>query len=121
MGGETLPFLKEVEITVSVKSRSNVFKILSESNFIFEEGRIKYFFASATHLEKFIELKEVNRERINESLTRRFKIKLCLNEMCDIVLYSKVETRGFYLEIEGVGYSWISNLELNGIKTIEKI
>jgi len=106
---------------MSIKSRSNVYRILSESPFTHEEENIKFFFASQNHLDSFTEKKEENRNSINGSLSNRFKMAISLNVLADITLYSKIETRGFYLEIGGVSISWLDKVILDGIREIKKV
>ena len=40
---------------------------------------------------------EENRDILNYSLTRRFNIHVDIKELADVVLYRKIETRGFLI------------------------
>lgn len=43
-----------------------------------------------------------NREKINKSLSNRFNILVDVEQLADVVLYRKIETRGFLiLSVEG--------------------
>ena len=48
-------------------------------------------------LKKFMKRKDENREFINASLSRRFGFDIDVSALADIVLYRKIETRGFLI------------------------
>lgn len=76
---------------------------------------IVYYFSSIAGMTKFSEKLESNREFIKESLTNRFKIKFSISyDFCDVSLYRQVETRGYYIEINGVGVEWHAKLVYDG-------
>lgn len=60
-------------------------------------GNLTYMFSSQTHLDKFKSRIKENRDIINYSLTNRFKMSVDVSELADVVLYRKIETRGFLI------------------------
>lgn len=83
-------------------------------------NEITYVFSSIKHLNKFTDLIEFNRKRIAESLSNRFKINIRLDRLADLVLYSKVESRGFLIEIEGDVIQCLGQVKLSGEKRISR-
>ena len=62
---------------------------------------IVYVFSSKYHAEKFKKKLNENREIINSSLEKRFNYKINVSTLADIVLYRKIETRGFLIINKG--------------------
>lgn len=75
---------------------------------------VTFMFSSVNHLEKFLEKLGENRELITYSLSKRFGFSVNLSILNDIVLYAKVETRGFLIEHKGVYYSCKKDIILSG-------
>lgn len=101
-------------------TRNGVVHNLKFSPFKYRINNVTFYFSSYSHLKKYRERLKTNRETIIYSLYRRFKIKIYNNILCDIVLYSKLETRGFLLEYKGVFYECLGEVILNGENQIEK-
>lgn len=80
--------------------------------------KIRYMFSSEYYLNKFKEKQMKNREKIEESLSKRFGLTVLLDELSDIVLYSKIEIRGFFIYINEVEYKCLNTIKLNGVKVI---
>lgn len=70
---------------------------LSKSEYKHKEGNLIFVFSSQLHMKKFVEKLEENRDILNYSLTRRFNIPVNISELADVVLYRKIETRGFLI------------------------
>lgn len=102
------------------KTRNGIYYNLKKSEYTVEVNNIKYFFSSQRHLEKFLEQLEENREILAYSLYKRFKVWVSADELFDLVLYNKIESRGFLIEIEGVDYECLESLRLDGVKKIRK-
>lgn len=84
-------------------TRHGVCYDLTVSPFKCKIGNLTYMFSSQKHLDKFIEKKKENRDIINYSLTKRFNYRVDVKQLADIVLYRKIETRGFLIvTAEGV-------------------
>lgn len=58
---------------------------------------LTFVFSSRLHLEKFKKKLKQNREIINYSLSKRFNMGINVSQLADIVLYKKIETRGFLI------------------------
>lgn len=101
-------------------SRNGVAYILKDSPYKLEVLNITYYFSTAGHKAKFKALLYDNRKQISESLSNRFKMYVNLKLLSDLNLYRKIETRGFYIENEGVGYECPEEVALIGVKRIVK-
>lgn len=93
---------------------------LPNSPYNIKIGEITFFFSSATHLDKFVDMYKENQYAMQNSLSKRFKFIVDIEPVYSIFFYNKVETRGFYIEFEGVGYSCLSSITLNGDRLIIK-
>ena len=56
-----------------------------------------FVFSSKLHLDKFKKKLKENRDIINYSLMKRFNYYLDVSQLADVVLYRKIETRGFLI------------------------
>lgn len=101
-------------------TRNGIVYSLKISPYIIRVGDITYYFSSKNHLEKFTEKLYENRNTLNASLSRRFSVSVEVPTLCDIVLYSKVETRGFYITCKGVEYTCLNNITLSGATLTQK-
>jgi hypothetical protein len=87
---------------------------LNVSPYKFRVGNITYVFSSELYKSNFKEKFQTHREEMNNKLTKRYDIPVIINTLCDIVLYKKVEKRGFLLLVDGVGKVCKGSLILNG-------
>ena len=78
-------------------TRNGVVYDLTLSTFKYKNGDLTFVFSSKLHLDKFKKKLKENRDIINYSLTKRFNIHVDVSELADIVLYRKIETRGFLI------------------------
>ncbi len=77
-------------------------------------------FSSINHLGKFMEKLNENRDTISYSLSKRFGVNVNFALLSDIVLYSKIETRGFLINHKGVFYTCKKDIILNGATLTKK-
>ena len=78
-------------------TRNGVCYDLNKSEYRHTEGNLTFVFSSQLHLDKFKTKLEENRDILNYSLTRRFNMIVDISELADVVLYRKIETRGFLI------------------------
>lgn len=83
-----------------------------------EDKTITYSFSSELCMNRFKEQIELHRTKISDSLTKRFGIIVLNNILADIVLYSKAESRGFYILINEVEYTCLNSIKLVGVNQI---
>lgn len=76
-------------------SRNGVYYDLSKSDYKYSVNGITFVFSSLLHLQKFKKKYKENRIKINSSLTNRFGMYVDVSALADMVLYKKIETRGF--------------------------
>lgn len=79
---------------------------------------ITFYFSSVFYRDKFLSEYRENRSTINLSLSNRFKIGLVFNILADIVLYYKIEKRGFLISYKGRLIKCKNDIILNGEKMI---
>lgn len=105
-------------------SRRGIVYDLTVSNYFvcldYEVTTIKYVFSSTKYATKFIEQYNDNRKKINESLSNRFGFKIENDMLSDLVLYSKIEKRGFLLNINGDSVQCLEHIILDGKNLIIK-
>ena len=89
-------------------SRNGVVYDLSVSSYRCTIDGLTYVFSSKLHLDKFKKKLKENRDIINYSLTRRFNLSVDVSQLADIVLYRKIETRGFLI-VTGEGNELCQN------------
>ena len=87
----------------------------------YENGTcIMFMFSSQTNLEKFNERLTDNREKTNDSLSKRFKFEIKQDIICDLRLYKNVETRGFLICSNGEYIECLEHIQLNGVEVMKK-
>lgn len=88
--------------------------------YLIKIGDITYHFSSVNHLEKFTEKLEENRALISASLSNRFGFDIKPYILADLALYSKVETRGFYVSKGSESYKCKKEVRLSGVNQMNK-
>ena len=101
-------------------TRNGIAYNLYESPYVLTDGCTSYYFSSLNHMDKFTEQLSDNRKALSYSLYKRFKIWVFCNKLYDIVLYGKVETRGFLIKHKGDYYECLDNIILSGENKISK-
>lgn len=86
---------------MQMKSRYGVYYDLEKSEYKCTHNGLTFVFSSQQHLNSFEKKRKQNREMINYSLSKRFKISIDVSTLADVVLYKKIETRGFLIEGQG--------------------
>lgn len=84
------------------------------------EDKITFKFSSELNVGRFENKIKEHRETINKSLSNRFNIGIDIPVISDIVLYSKIEKRGFLVLINGEEYKCQNIIKLTGVKKIQK-
>ncbi len=81
-----------------VKTRNNIYYDLKLSPFIYttEQG-VKFHFSSQLYHDKFKDQYLSYRERVENYLTKTYSIDVETKVFADVVLYSKIEKRGFLI------------------------
>lgn len=97
-------------------TRDGVCYDLTKSPYSCVKNGVTFYFSSQKHLDKFQDRLKTNRDTINYSLTKRFGFSVDVSTLADVVLYKKVETRGFLIAVEEVEYKCLKSLKLGGAK-----
>lgn len=61
-----------------------------------------YYFSSKLHKDKFISRMEKHREECINALHKKWMYNVNLNGLYDLVLYERIETRGFKVTYKGM-------------------
>jgi YHS domain-containing protein len=95
---------------------AKIYHNIEESTFSFDTGSMTFFFSSELYLNKFKERYQTNREELKFKLSSRYNIDFEAIDYFDIILYDKIEKRGFKIvSLEGVNYTCLSNIKLDGV------
>lgn len=86
-------------------TRNGVVYNLPTSPFKIKVDETEYFFSSRVHMEKFSKQLYENRGVVSYSITNRHKFVIRLENVADMILYNKIETRGFYIIHKGEPYT----------------
>jgi hypothetical protein len=95
-----------------MKTRHGIYYNLKESEYRFKIGEVAFYFSSELNRKKFMKSYLDEFSRFNESLMRIYKNKfeISLPFLAWIRLYTLIEKRGFYLELEGEPVECLENL-----------
>lgn len=95
------------------KTRGGVYLNLLESEYIYHDNRqrnITYYFSSKFYMESFLKKREEYREKLELYIYYRSKLRIDAHTCSDIVCYSDIEKRGFYVVIDNVPYGSLTEL-----------
>lgn len=84
------------------------------------EDKITFKFSSELNVKRFEDKLKEHRETIKKSLSNRFNMGIDIPIISDIVLYSKVEKRGFLILMNEEEYKCQNIIKLTGVKKIQK-
>lgn len=95
------------------KTRGGVYLNLLESEYIYHDNsqrNITYHFSSKFYMESFLKKREEYREKLELYIYYRSKLRIDAHTCSDIVCYSDIEKRGFYVVIDNVPYGSLTEL-----------
>lgn len=78
-------------------TRGGVCYDFTKTPFTVKVDGVTFKFSSRLYMNKFTEKLEENREIVNYSSTRRYGFKVVTNGIADVLLYRKIEKRGFLI------------------------
>ena len=84
-----------------------------------KEDHLEFVFSSELYMNIFERKVEENREKINESLSKRFGYEIEVNKLADLKLYVQTEKRGFLI-LGKEEFNCLNNIKLNGVNLITK-
>lgn len=79
----------------------------------YQDEQLEYVFSSEQYKNIFYRKFIDNRNKINESLSKRFGFKIENDKLADLKLYSMTEKRGFLIKGKEE-YKWLDTIELIG-------
>lgn len=81
-----------------IKTRNNIFYDLSLSDFKFKtDDDVTFCFSSKLYKDKFVAQHLDYRRRVSNYLTKTYSIDVSTSLFADVVLYTKIEKRGFLI------------------------
>lgn len=86
-------------------TRNGIVYNLATSPFTIVVDETEYFFSSRLHMDKFTKQLHENRGVFSYKFTNKYNIVIRLTNIADMLLYNKIETRGFYIIHNGEVYS----------------
>ena len=99
-------------------TRSNIAYDLSISphrvSVTYGESSLEFVFSSNLYKTKFLEKQFINREQIENSLTKRFGVTVRHPILSDVRLYTTIEKRGFLIVKDGVEAQCPDRIILDG-------
>ena len=87
---------------------------------IYNNEEITFVFSGEYNLNSFKNKLNENRERISESLTKRFKLDITCDLLADIKLYTSIEKRGFLIERNEDKITCLNIIKLDGLNLTTK-
>lgn len=105
-----------------MRTRNGIYYDLSKSTYRFKvpDTNITFVFSSDLHMIKFEDQFKENRNDFNVKQKARYRIDITMKVLPDILLYKKIETRGFLMVNEGGQVLCQENLKLIGEKATPK-
>ena len=80
-------------------TKCGVYYNLTESTFCYCMGEATFYFSSNSHLQKFTNRLPITKTEMNDLIERKWKLHTNFDFVAALVLYLKIETRGFYITI----------------------
>lgn len=96
------------------KTRPIIIYDLSKSPYKHTEDGMTYIFSSEYHRDNFISRLPEMREYVEGIMLRKFKMRCKFNQLADMRLYLKIETRGFRVECGGHTHICPETIVLSG-------
>ena len=81
---------------------------------------ISYHLSSVYNQNNFIRRMNEHREKIKDSLTKRFGYEAQNNVIADLQLYQMIEKRGFLIKLDGETIRCLDDLKLDGSQMTKK-
>lgn len=105
-----------------MKTRNGIYYDLKVSSYKFKvpDTNVTFVFSSDLHMIKFEDQYNAHRVEFNTKLRARYRVDVDMKVLPDIVLYKKIETRGFLIVNEGGKRICPENLKLDGEKVTPK-
>lgn len=105
-----------------MKTRNGIFYNLEHSDYrvYVPDTKTTFIFSSKLYLTKFEEQFNINREEQKIKFRSRYKLNIETNLLFDLMLYIKIEKRGFLIINEGGQELCQENLILNGEQATRK-
>lgn len=95
-------------------SRRGIYYNLSLSPFNITIDDITFYFSSKLHFQKFTERVNQFKEYTKTRMEKKVKVKCEINQLIVLMLYETIETRGFYIKLNGDEIDCLTKLTFVG-------
>lgn len=99
---------------ISYNLEQSPYKVVKTYN----NTEIIYKFSSQLYVDKFTTRIDDNRKKVNDFISKKYKVDFSNDILSDLKLYSETEKRGFFIFINGGGCKCLSNIKLDGLNKI---
>lgn len=82
-------------------TRNGICNNMDVSPYFVELEKVTYYFSSKNYMDKFIRCYRFNREEMQDLIYKRLHFRLNANQIFDMLLYDKIEKRGYRVEYGG--------------------
>lgn len=86
----------------------------------YHDFNLIFRFSSNNNIKKFLNKQDSNREKLQISLSKRFKLSLSLDLIADLKLYTQVETRGFLILSKDMRFECLEEIAYDGVILTKK-
>lgn len=115
---------KEMEVATVGLSRNNIAYDLNISphrlEVPYKDQTICYVFSSDLYKQKFYDRLFEHREKITESLSKRFGVQVENDILSDLKLYMTIEKRGFLIITKDGKIAWQKDIILDGDRLMKR-
>lgn len=95
-----------------MKTIRGIYNNLNESEYDYTYNGVTYYFSSMLYKNKFIECLEDYIENETDKYSTKFKSNIDGDIVFGVILYSKIEKRGFRVVIDGEEYNNLLPIEI---------
>lgn len=103
-----------------IMTRYGVERNLSISPFYVKTEEAIYYFSSLTHEKKFRKMFHVKHSEVNEYLNKKYGVNIKGDLLAELILYQKIETRGYRVEWKGCVFTCQNEIYLDLQQKLEK-
>lgn len=101
-----------------LKSRNGIYYNLSESDYRVSFDGVVAYFSSPVTQNKYYQKRLEHRKEFNIYYSSKLGLQVDFGLLADIILYSKMEKRGFRLVMNGGEYRCLNSITLGGVKAM---
>lgn len=82
---------------MNTRTRHGIYLNLKDSSYRVKVGNFTYVFSSDLYMLKFLDTYMAHRDELSFKLSTRYHFKIRVTTWADVILYEKIEKRGFLI------------------------